>query len=315
MKYNVKKKLLSLGAVAMDIVIESSALPENDGFAMISSEKMMPGGSASNVSVAAASLGLDAFQTGKIGDDEAGDKFRVTLTADGVDDSHLVTMKNGTTLHTYILTAPGGKHCIFANAGNAVSSLAPDELPEDIMDSMDIFYTDMFSSKAALYLAHKAREQGKPVIYNMQCTPSFMALCGTTMSEINEMISLCTLFTSGQDGYSELSGEAGHKAAMRDIYEKFHVADGVICTTGSDGSIWYDGTEYAAPAFPVEAIDTTGAGDCFIAALISSYYDEHMKKADALLFANAAAALKCLQKGPRNRAGRKDVTAFINSSL
>ena len=67
---------------------------------------------------------------------------------------------------------------LFANAGDAVCTLTPEELPADIMDGMDIFYNDMFSPKAAIWLAEKALEQGKPVIYNMQCVPSFMETCG-----------------------------------------------------------------------------------------------------------------------------------------
>lgn len=52
----MRKKLLSLGAIAMDIVLNSHDLPKDDGFALIQSEKMLPGGSASNVSVCAAHL-------------------------------------------------------------------------------------------------------------------------------------------------------------------------------------------------------------------------------------------------------------------
>lgn len=106
------KKVLSLGAIAMDVVLNSYELPKDDGFALIRHEEMLPGGSASNVSVACASLGMEAYQTGKIGDDEVGSQFRKTLVADHVDDRYVVTKEKGTTLHTYIITAPGGKHCI-----------------------------------------------------------------------------------------------------------------------------------------------------------------------------------------------------------
>ena len=108
-------KLLSLGAIAMDIVINSHELPKDDGFALVNHEEMLPGGSASNVSVSAGHLGLEVYQTGKIGDDAMEEEFRKTLVMDGVDDRYVVTKEGGTTLHTYILTAPGGKHCIFAN--------------------------------------------------------------------------------------------------------------------------------------------------------------------------------------------------------
>ena len=121
------KKLLSLGAIAMDIVINSHDLPKDDGFALINQEQMLPGGSASNVSVSAAHFGMESYQTGKIGDDNIGDEFIRTLKEDGVDAELVAVKKGGTTLHTYILTAPGGKHCIFANTGDTVCTLIPEE--------------------------------------------------------------------------------------------------------------------------------------------------------------------------------------------
>ncbi|MFR8546126.1 MAG: carbohydrate kinase family protein [[Clostridium] scindens] len=119
------KKLLSLGAIAMDIVINSHDLPKDDGFALINHEQMLPGGSASNVSVSAAHFGMESYQTGKIGDDNIGDEFLRTLREDGVDAELVAVKKGGTTLHTYILTAPGGRHCIFANTGDTVCTLIP----------------------------------------------------------------------------------------------------------------------------------------------------------------------------------------------
>jgi len=88
------KKVLSLGAIAMDIVIDSHELPKDDGFAFINREQMLPGGSASNVSVCAAHFGMEAYQTGKIGDDNIGREFLKTLKEDGVDTQN-IAVKNG----------------------------------------------------------------------------------------------------------------------------------------------------------------------------------------------------------------------------
>lgn len=309
----MKKKVLSLGAIAMDIVLNSSDLPKDDGFALVENETMLPGGSASNVSVSAAHLGLDAYQIGKIGDDKIGNQFRKTLREDGVDDRFLVTKEGGTTLHTYIITAPGGKHCIFANRGDCVHTLQRDELPEKLMDEMDIFYNDMFSPDAAVKLAEQAVEQGKPVLYNMQCVPSFMEMCGTSRSDIERMMGLCTVFVSGRDGYLELTGEKDYRKAMKIVQKKYQVKDGVICTAGSEGAFWYDGNEYGASAYRVDAVDTTGAGDCFLGGLLYAYFCEKMDKKKALEFANASAAVKCIQAGPRSRADVEKILAFMKS--
>lgn len=306
-------KVLSLGAIAMDIVINSLDLPHDDGFGFITGEAVMPGGSASNVSVACAGLGMDAFQTGQIGDDTFGDEFRRTLIADGVDDSYVITRAGGTTLHTYILTAPGGRHCIFANLGDSVNTLDPAALPADIMNSMDIFYCDMFSPEAALCLAESARRQDKPVVYNMQCVPSFMKACGIERGTLDEMMGKCTLFVSGRDGYTEMTGEEDTLRAMQLMFERYKVRDGVVYTAGSKGAYWYDGENmYHADAFTVDAVDTTGAGDCFIAGLMYAFYDKGSAPEQSLRFANATAAVKCTIAGPRSRSSVSDVQALID---
>lgn len=181
------------------------------------------------------------------------------------------------------------------------------------MDSMDIFYNDMFSPKAALWIADKAVRLKKPVLYNMQCTPSFMAQCGTSQEEIDKMIHMCTVFVSGRDGYYELTGEKDYKKAMRIVQDKYQVREGVICTAGNEGAVWYDGNEYNAPAYSIEPVDTTGAGDCFLGGLLYAYFQEEMNKTEALKFANASAAVKCLQAGPRSRADVKKIFEFKES--
>lgn len=309
----MSKKVLSLGAIAMDIVLNADSLPKDDGFGLIEKETILPGGSASNVSVSAAHLGMEVYQTGKIGSDKYGCEFRRTLTEDGVNDGYVLTNEGGTTLHTYIVAVPGGQHCIFANMGDSVNTLKIGELPENVMDGMDIFYNDMFSPDAALGLAEAAVKQNKPVLYNMQCVPSFMEMCGTSREKIDRMMRLCTVFVSGRDGFRELTGEEDYHKAMKIVQETYHVKDGVICTAGSEGAFWYDGREYGMPAYPVEAVDTTGAGDCFLGGLLYAYFSEQMEKKAALQFANASAAVKCLQPGPRSRATVKEITDFMKS--
>ena len=58
--------------------------------------------------------------------------------------------RGGTTFHTYIFAAAGGEHCIFANTGDAVTKLEASELPSDVLDGVDVLYTDFFVPKAGL---------------------------------------------------------------------------------------------------------------------------------------------------------------------
>ena len=85
-------------------------------------------------------------------------------------------------------------------------------------------------------------------------------------------------------------------------YTHLHIQEGVICTAGSEGAIWLCGQEIEVPAYQVEAVDTTGAGDCFLGGFIYAYFCEEAGKEEALELANATAASKCTQAGPRSRA-------------
>jgi sugar/nucleoside kinase (ribokinase family) len=75
----------------------------------------------------------------------------------------------------------------------------------------------------------------------------------------------------------------------------------VCVTLGAKGSLaWCNGREIRTPAFPVDCVDSTGAGDCFrgaFAAACLSMPDGDIE--DVLSFANAVAALNCRALGSR----------------
>lgn len=308
-------KVLSLGAVAMDIVVQASHLPEHDGFSLIHKETIVPGGSSTNMSVTLQSLGVDVYQTGKIGEDQLGQLLRQSLFESQVDDTYLITKPGGTTLHTYVFTAPHGKHCIFANLGDAVMDLGPEDLPPDILDDMDCFYTDLFSPRASLYLGKKAVEKGIPVIFNMQCIPSFMESCGVDRKDIEAMIGLSTLLISGKESYFELTGEKEYKKGLAILNEHYGLKEGIICTLGSEGAYWLSKKgALSQNAYRIKPVDTTGAGDSFIAGLIYAYCSVHWQKEDALDFACGVGAMKSLQEGPRFKTTVAKVLSFMKNS-
>jgi ribokinase len=128
------------------------------------------------------------------------------------------------------------------------------------------------------------------------------------------MLSLCDLFISGREGYLEMTGEKDLPAAMGKLYGRYGCSDGVIGSAGSRGACWlYHGRMMEHKAFAIDAIDTTGAGDCFSAGIVFDHYYRGNSSEKSLLFASALAALKCTVRGPRSRADLSMVEDFIDS--
>ncbi|NCB30841.1 MAG: carbohydrate kinase family protein [Clostridia bacterium] len=305
-------RILLLGALAMDVTMVTTALPADDGFSVIQREELLPGGSAANVAAALARLGAEARLTGQLGDDDFGPAYIQDLKESGIDLSAMLIKSGGVTMHTYVMVAPGGRHSILANLGDCINDMTAEQADPMALEGCCCFYCDMFSSAAALRFADLAGERGIPVVYNMQCSPSFMAQCGCGQDQITAIMEKADLIIGGPGGFSELCGEDSAKEMLRRLYSRFHPKDGIIFSLGEQGALWYSEKGAAnMPAFKTDVVDTTGAGDCFAAGLMSRYYAEGASMEEALRFASAAASLTCRTLGARFRGSKADVLDFL----
>ncbi|MEW5921743.1 MAG: carbohydrate kinase family protein [Bacillota bacterium] len=308
----MSKKVLGLGAAAMDIVLQCGSLPREDSFAFIYGEQLLPGGSCANVLVALARLGTPASLVAALGDDHYGVVFKDELSRVGVDTSNIKIRANGTTLHTYVTVDGRGARSIFVNPGDSLLSLQAADVNGSMLEGIGVFYTDMFPGQPALKLARLAREREIPVVFALECAPSFMELCGIVREEIEEILSCCSLFCGGREALQELAGETDPWQAADRLYHNYRPPLGLIATLGEAGAIWVTETETIhVPAFAVKAVDTTGAGDAFAGGLIHAYFFQGEGQKASLQFASACAALKCTRLGARLQAGEEQVRAFL----
>jgi len=308
----MKTTLLGMGSYAMDTSIVCSTLPKEDSFALVREERTLPGGSCANMLAAFAALGGKSRMLAKIGDDETGRMFSQTLSEDGVDNSLLFIKPEGTSMHTYVFRTPEGTHSILVNPGDSIMALSPDELNPDILEGVDLFYSDFMPGAATVAMITMCRERGIPVVLCMQCAPSFLHSLGVNDAEIAEAMSHADLFISGREGLRELTGIADYSQGTEAVYSKFRPSDGVICTAGSEGALWLDGTgALFVPALNVRTVDSTGAGDSFLGAFLFSYYHLRTARQDALEFAAGAGAMKCTIPGPRLHATEAELRSFI----
>lgn len=305
-------RVVGLGTAAMDTVLMCSQLPREDGFAFVTSEEFLPGGSCANVLTALAGLGTPAAMIAAIGDDVYGLAFSRDLQQCGVDSRYLLVRPGGTTLHTLVTVSEGGARAIFCSLGDSLMSLEEGEVGPIMLEGACVFYTDLFPAPPALKLARLARERGVKVVFNLECPPSFMARCGVKRSEIEEMMSLADLFITGREGVGELTGSEATKETADELYNRCRPSAGLVVTLGEKGAVWVRGNEtIEQPPLAVDAVDSTGAGDAFTAGLIHAYFVKGMTPNMALRYASACGALKCTRLGARLRASEEEVERFL----
>ena len=305
-------EVLVVGAVAMDIVLNCPRLPDEDGYVIIDNESAIPGGSCANVLVALAGLGTESGLVARLGDDPTGRALLADLDANGVSTRHVSVKKGGISMHTYVAVARAGAKTIFCNMGDSLLSLAPGDVHAEMLRGVKLFYTAMQPGKAALKLARLCPDRGIPVVCNLQVEPDFLDRCGVSPSTIDEMLSLSTLLITFRHGLIRYTGQSDIDAAARSLYEAYRPDMGVVVTLGKGGALWLDGHKtVVVPAIPVEARDTTGAGDAFTAGLIHARFFERRQRKYTMEFANACAALKCTRPGPRLRASKSEILDFM----
>ena len=308
--------VLGLGAMAMDVVLNCSALPGEDGFALVQGERLVPGGSCANVMAAVRTLGFSSGLVGKVGDDDFGRAFLQDLKARGIDSSRVMIKPGGVTLHTYVMVAGSGARSICVHVGDSLLDLSAKEVSARMVEEIRIFYTDHMPAEPSFRLARECRERGVKVVFDLEVPVDFHRLCGTGPEKIEEMIGLSDLFVTGTEALAQLTGRDEPESGLRDLCARYALADGAVATLGERGSLWFqDGELLARPSLRVKAVDTTGAGDAFVAGLMAGYFLEDKDRKAALDWATACAALKCTQAGPRLQGGKDDVERILGEQM
>lgn len=291
--------ILVLGTIAVDTVINVESMPYTGGIVGTDSEKKYAGGSSANVSAALNVLGCDVRQAGAVADDEFGKFLMDDLDDIGVDTSAVVVRENGVTLHTYIVVDRAGSNFIIANGGTCRKDIAVKELPPEILDDVDVFYTDMSWPETSIHLARECRKNGIKVVYNLQNVPTENSL--ETGAGIAKMLELADLFIVSKTTLLKYENTRSAEHALRALVGSATLAEGAIVTLGDEGANWYVNEKciHVSAFSGLDVVDTTGAGDAYIAGVIKAYFLEGRSRERSMEHASIAASVKCSQRGPR----------------
>ena len=235
------------------------------------------GGNAVNVAVQLARLGHTAFYFGAVGEDSDGTRTKRALEDNGVETAHL-EVRPGITAYTDIEKTPSGDRIMAYEDFGVCAGYRPSEADIAVLKTMDHVHLGWLDDGGALRRRLVTEGVSVSQDISVNASPENLGLAGLSVA-----------FAS--------AGERGSvaEAMLGDILEGG--AGCAVVTCGEEGSLARRGEERAeAAVVPVAVVDTTGAGDSFIAGFLVAYI-AGVPLADCLEAGRDCAAITCTHVG------------------
>ena len=251
-------------------------------------EMLSPGGQVATAMAACARLGLRAKYIGTIGDDHRGRIQLESLRGSGVDITHVQQRSNCANQSAYIvIDRSSGERTVFWSRPECLR-ISPSEITEDQIVCARMLHIDGHDTPAVEHAARIARGRGIPVTVDVDTIyPGF----DRVLPYVDYLVANSTFphrWTGIEDPLEALV-----------VLQRQHGMKVSAMTLGEFGAVaWSEGRFCYSPAYAVDCVDTTGAGDAFHGGFCYALLHQ-MPLADALDFSNAVAALNCLRIGAR----------------
>ncbi|MET3331577.1 ribokinase [Bradyrhizobium ottawaense] len=279
------------GSINMDVVATADRHPRVGETVAGQQVLYFPGGKGANQAVAASRLGARTTLIGRLGKDSFGAELRAFLGAQGID---LGSVRDADThTGTAIITVAASDNTIVVIPGSNAQVGAGDvaDVPLAKGDIAVSQFEIPLPTIAAFF--RRARQAGVVTVLNP----------APAQKMSGELLALVDILVLNETELGFLAGaelsDSDEPAKILDVARNLQArADQSICVTlGKRGVLALAGREeVAVPGRAVKAVDTTGAGDCFVGALAAQLADGVPLRA-ALAFANAAASISVQRMG------------------
>lgn len=269
-----------------------------------------PGGAPANVAVGLAKLGIDAGFIGKVGTDAFGDFLRETLQANNVDTAYLVAGEGSRTTLAFVATRSDGmKDITFYRHPGADIQLSPDEIDTDYLKSAALFHYGSVSlshspsREATLHAIQSAKAAGALLSYDPNLRLMLWDNANDARHWIWEVMPYADVVKISEEEWEFVTGDAELAGGIDRILGLG--AKLLVVTLGERGCYYTNGSaEGYVGGFAVDVVDTLGAGDAFVAAMLSELMEQAAleslgnEELDAIMrYANAAGAIATQQVG------------------
>lgn len=283
-------KLLSVGALTLDMILRVETLPAHQGKFIASDGIQIASGMAASAACAARRLSSDVSLWASVGDDSVGDQLLAGIEAEGVDCAFVRRVRGARSALASILVDAHGERVIVPFY-DRLAQADPEALPVADLSAFDAVLVDVRWPGAAALALKAARAAGRPAILDADTAP---------LEVLELLLPLATHIVASESAAGIVLGQTlDPDQACADLASRTEAF--VAVTGGAAGSWWHDRSAHcvrhvAAPR--IKAVDTLAAGDVFHGAFAVGLA-EAMPIEHALRFASAAAALKCLRFGGR----------------
>jgi sulfofructose kinase len=282
--------VVGFGLNSLDLLTVVAEYPASNTKQRLQRFARVPGGQMATATAVCARLGWNARYVGRFGDDEFGTLSRESLTQLGVDVSASRTIAGATNQFAVVLVdARSGARTVLWDRHPALAT-DPADVSRDAVTSGRLLIVDCHEVAAAAQAARFAREAGIPTIIDVE----------KVRPAIAELLQQIDAIIAAQEFPTALTGYENLGEALAAIGREFKTP--LVCVTlGEEGSLaWCNGREIRTPAFQIDCVDSTGAGDAFRGGFAAACLREpNGDVEDVLAYANATAALNCRVLGGR----------------
>ncbi|UOM35076.1 sugar kinase [Acuticoccus sp. I52.16.1] len=252
------------------------------------------GGDVSNVAIAAARQGAKVAMLTALGTDQFGDMIMDLWHTEGVDTRYVTRHPDAPTGIYFVDHDERGHSFSYRRAGSAAALMRPADLDAAAITGARLLHLSGISQAISptacdtcFAAMDTAKDVGVPVSYDLNYRARLWPLA-RARAVIHEAVAMATIALPGFDDASALSGLTD-PAAILDFYAGLGPRV-VALTLGADGAMVREGERtHAVPPFPTEAVDASGAGDCFDGAFLVKWLEAGDAAAAARTAACAAA--------------------------
>ncbi|HEY4986466.1 MAG TPA: ribokinase [Bradyrhizobium sp.] len=302
-------RVIVAGSINMDVVATAKRHPRIGETVAGTSVDFFPGGKGANQAVAAAKLGARTRLVGRLGRDAFAEQLRAFLAGQGVDVS--LVRDTATPTGTALITVADADNTIVVVPG-ANGAVGVDDVLSVPLASGDVAVSQ-FEIPLPAISAFFTRAQAASAWTILNPAPmrnfdrGLLQLVDVLVLNETELGLLAKLELHDTDELARFAEVAKSMQTRPDL---------TICVTlGKRGVLaLIDGDPFMAAARPVKAVDTTGAGDCFVGAL-AAQLAEGVPMQQAIGYANAAASI-CVQRmgAAPSMPSAAEVSALMRSS-